>query len=165
MAADDWGRDADMKPMRAILAVCIAGVISAVAAGRGYLPAAGPVPLRFMAPLRSLSSAVLPPLLMVTRAPVDPETTNGPAGPEGWPQGAGSETNTFATLSAVSVAPSPPNPYDQGLVPSTGGSDWPSLYFSVTNGPGVLSIPVQAPVNFTPPVPAPQSRATYTTTP
>jgi hypothetical protein len=154
-----------MNPLRAILALGLAGLTAGGATGRGYLPAAGPVPLRFAAPFAARSQAVLAPLRMVTPSPVDPMATNASAATEGWPPGAGSATNRPVVFGSPSVSAAAPNPYDEGLVPPIDSGSWPGLYFSATNGPGMLSMPVAAPVTFMPPVPAPQSRATYTTTP
>jgi hypothetical protein len=136
------------------LALCFAGP-------GGYLPRAGPAPLRFGPRASDLPQPDLPPLLMSTPKPVGTEGAADQLSQSPLPGPAFSLRGEPQQVSSSSVVPAAHldlgGPFN---APPTGW--WQIL---VTNQHGFLTVPVPR-VDFLPPeVPAPQSSAVYQITP
>ncbi len=150
------------------LAGGLCGATLCSAAGRPYLPAAGPTVLRVQAAPAALRPAIWPVLRLTTPPPVDPTATNQPAA-------------SAPELPAAEPGPTPtpePPPVDSSAAASTvtpvvlPETDvfrphlWLRYFVTGQTNQGAQPVLV-APVDFTPPpAPAtPSSRATYSTTP
>jgi hypothetical protein len=142
------------------LALCDAGPT-------GYLPRAGPTPLRFGPKAADLPAADLPPLLMHTPKPRDPDGVEGaPRGEPSlgeafWMPGTDPASRSSETTAVASQDPGRDRP-PVGLAYPPSGGWWEML---VTNKHGYLTVPGPQ-VDFVPPaVSTPRSRAVYQTTP
>ena len=142
------------------LALCDAGPT-------GYLPRAGPTPLRFGPRAADLPRPDLPPLLMQTPKPQDPDAAGRVSRGElglgkafwmpGTDPGSGSSETTSVTSQAREQGPAV-----GGLAHPPEGGWWEIL---VTNQHGFLAVPAPR-VDFVPPGDSsPRSRAVYQTTP
>jgi hypothetical protein len=176
MGAAAHGTDAAMRLISAIIGLSLTCLPAGQAGPPGYLPQAGPAPLRF-GPAHEVAwreartqLAVWPALALVTLPRRDPAETNQPSAQVSWPSGTDpAAANASQPVVASSAPPPPPaNPYLTGLVPTPEGGWWEILTNApaaivVTNGPAAFALPV-APgaYNFAPPAEAPRSRATFT---
>jgi len=142
------------------LALCDAGPT-------GYLPRAGPTPLRFGPKAADVPAADLPPLLMHTPKPRDSDGVEGaPRGEPSlgeafWMPGTDPGLGSSETTSVTSQA------WEQSL--AVGGLAYPPeggwWEILVTNQHGFLAVPAPR-VDFVPPGDSrPRSRAVYQTTP
>jgi hypothetical protein len=140
----------------------IAGLALGVSAAPGYLPAVGPVALRFRPAAQPATNLVRMPL-----PPPDPPPAAPPALPAADSE---AKTNTPAVVpaSAPAVSTVTGNPDEGAIPPGTQPLISPQMllrYFNrSTNG---VSSGIMAPVDFAPPPPPkpPASTATYSTDP
>lgn len=136
------------------LALCFAGP-------GGYLPRAGPAPLRFGPRATDLPQPDLPPLLMSTPKPKDSEGTEGEAGQSPFTGQAFAVPGEPVQSASTSSVPGPH--LDLGGPFNAPPVGWWQIL--VTNQHGFLTVPAPR-VDFVPPeVSTPRSRAVYQTTP
>ena len=156
-----------MSRLHTVLASGILTLALCDAGPTGYLPRAGPTPLRFGPKAADLPAADLPPLLMHTPKPRDSDGVEGaPRGEPSlgeafWMPGTDPDSRSSETTGVASQDPGQDRSPGGLAYPPSGGW-WEML---VTNQHGFLTVPGPQ-VDFVPPgVSTPRSRAVYQTTP
>jgi len=154
----------------AAVGAVFAGLASGVLAASGYLPAVGPVPLRFRPAAQPATNLVFIPLPPPDPPSPPPDASSAPPAPP-------AATNTEAKQTPPVIPPSSPGPTNTVASGPASPNDAASgsaplispqmllRYFNrATNGAAAGII---APVDFAPPAPAtpPSSTATYSTDP
>jgi len=147
-----------MSRLHAVLASGMLTLALCDAGPTGYLPRAGPAPLRFGPKATDLPQPDWPPLLMQTPKREDPDATAAAAAVT-------HETDPGSQPPEITVATSlasGQDPYWSGPASASDGGWWQIL---ITNQHGFLTVPAPR-VDFVPPaVSTPASRAAYQTTP
>lgn len=145
--------------------VALASLAFGVSATPGYLPAVGPVPLRFRPAAQSVTNLVRMPLPPPDLPPPEPSTPSTPAIPSTAPAPSKQPPSVLPAASLPPTnAPVEPNAVPSGSEPMISPQMLLRYFNRSTNGVGAGVI---APLQFAPPASTtpPSSTATYSTDP